>query len=105
MSQPLTPTQIVNLVMPLIPSSMHNDILNTSTETAIKAFDLRIDDLSSFVDVAKKDDAANHYNTTERDASYQATSMLLATQLLVFVGFDVRSLVDKHFGVFFEQAS
>ena len=57
MKKPLIPTQIVNAVMPSIPS-MPNSVLNTST-----------DDLSSFIDVPMKGDTANHYSTALHDAT------------------------------------
>ena len=63
MNEPLIHAQIMNPVMPSIPS-MLDEILNTITQTTIFEFDLPIDDLCNTIDSSEKDDTVKYVNTT-----------------------------------------
>ena len=49
--------------MPSIAQIINNHF-STCTETATNEFDLRVDDLSNFIDSAEKGDAVNYANAT-----------------------------------------
>ena len=63
MIEPLISTQVIVQVMPSSMSIL-TSILSTIAETTINKFDLSIDQLSSFVEIAEKDDTDNYDKTT-----------------------------------------